>query len=44
MPTFQRTTAELSRASEYFDIRGLQSMTGQPHARFGAVVAKELLR
>src|SRR5262249_34187232 len=42
-PTFERTTATLSRAAEYFIDRELVSMTGQPRERFGAVVVKELL-
>jgi DNA topoisomerase VI subunit B len=39
----QRTTFEMSRASEYFDTRELQTMTGQPVEGFAAVVLKELI-
>jgi len=42
-PTFERTTATLSRAAEYFIDRELASQTGQPRERFWAVVVKELL-
>jgi hypothetical protein len=38
----ERETFDLSRASEYFDARELQTMTGQPVGRFAAVILKEL--
>jgi len=39
----ERTTFEMSRASEYFDVAELQKMTGLTQARFGEVVIKELM-
>jgi DNA topoisomerase VI subunit B len=39
----ERTTFEFTRAGEYFDLRELQTMTGQPAQRFAEVVLKELL-
>src|SRR5262245_19638511 len=42
-PALQRTTFDMSRAAEYFTVRELQAMTGQPQQRFVAVVLKELL-
>ena len=41
--TLERSTFEFSRAGEYFDLRELQTMTGQPARRFAEVVLKELL-
>jgi DNA topoisomerase VI subunit B len=42
-PKLVRETFEFSRAGEYFDIRELQTMTGQPAERFPDVVFKESL-
>jgi hypothetical protein len=39
----ERQTFEESRQAEYFDLRKLQTMTGQPLDRFPVVVLKELL-
>jgi hypothetical protein len=39
----ERDTFEFSRAAEYFDVRELQTMTGQPAERFPDVILKELL-
>ncbi|KUK32064.1 MAG: ATP-binding region ATPase domain protein [Thermoanaerobacterales bacterium 50_218] len=39
----QRLTAKISRSSEYFSTRELQTQTGQPASRFAAVVLKELV-
>jgi DNA topoisomerase VI subunit B len=39
----QRAVFETPRTEEYFDVRELQTMTGQPASRFAAVVCKELL-
>ncbi len=41
--TLERTTFEMSRASEYFDVTELQKMTGLTRERFGEVVVKELI-
>jgi DNA topoisomerase VI subunit B len=38
----QRTTFEISRDSEYFNVRELQAQTGQPAEMFVAVALKEL--
>jgi hypothetical protein len=38
----QRTTFSFSRAGEYFDVRQLQTMTGQPFNCFHNVLIKEL--
>jgi hypothetical protein len=42
-PRLERTTFEFSRGIEYFDVRELQTMTGQPAERFPDVVLKELV-
>ena len=42
-PKLDRQTFEVSRQAEYLDPRELQTMTGQPRARFPDVVLKELL-
>jgi hypothetical protein len=39
----ERTIFEESRTREYFDVRELQTMTGQPARQFAAVVLKELV-
>jgi DNA topoisomerase VI subunit B len=39
----ERTTFEISRAAEYFNVRELQAQTGQPRERFAAVALKELI-
>jgi hypothetical protein len=39
----ERPMFEFSRAAEYFGVRGLQAMTGQPSTRFADVILKELL-
>jgi hypothetical protein len=39
----ERSTFEFSRSGEYFDVRELQTMTGQPVERFPEVILKELL-
>jgi hypothetical protein len=38
-----RTHFNISRSAEYFDIKELQAQTGQPVAKFGEVVLKELI-
>lgn len=38
---FERTMFEESRTKEYFDVRELQTMTGQPVGQFPAVILKE---
>ncbi|WP_051824119.1 ATP-binding protein [Kitasatospora aureofaciens] len=43
IPVVQRTVFSTSRTAEFLDWRALQSQTGQPRARFGDVVIKELL-
>ncbi len=43
MAQLERTTFEVSRASEYFDARELQAQTGQPVHNFATVVVKELV-
>jgi hypothetical protein len=42
-PRLARTTFEFSRGVEYFDVRELQTMTGQPAERFPDVLVKELV-
>ncbi|HEY7157265.1 MAG TPA: ATP-binding protein [Gemmataceae bacterium] len=39
----ERTMFEESRTKEYFDVRELQTMTGQPAREFAAVILKELV-
>jgi hypothetical protein len=39
----ERTMFEESRSKEYFDIRELQTMTGQPVGQFAAVILKEVI-
>jgi DNA topoisomerase VI subunit B len=39
----ERVTAEISRNAEYFSVKELQAMTGQPQERFAIVIAKELV-
>ena len=41
--TLDRQVFSLSRAAEYFSIRELQTLTGQPRNEFGAVILKELV-
>jgi DNA topoisomerase VI subunit B len=41
-PTLQRETFSISRSAEYFTVKTLQSMTGQPAYRFADVILKEL--
>ncbi|MFE2725028.1 ATP-binding protein [Kitasatospora sp. NPDC059327] len=43
LPVIERTVFSTSRTAEFLDPRALQSQTGQPRARFGDVVIKELL-
>ncbi len=43
MTNLERTTFEMPRASEYFDVTELQKMTGLSRARFGEVAIKELM-
>ncbi|MFI9270217.1 ATP-binding protein [Kitasatospora sp. NPDC052896] len=42
-PVVQRTVFSTSRSAEFLEAQALQSQTGQPRARFGDVVIKELL-
>jgi hypothetical protein len=42
-PILERTTFEFSRGVEYFDVRELQTMTGQDASCFPDVILKELL-
>ncbi|WP_290653778.1 hypothetical protein, partial [Aquisalimonas sp.] len=41
--TLDRQMFSLSRAAEYFSVKELQTLTGQPRGEFGAVILKELL-
>jgi hypothetical protein len=43
MGQLQRTTFEVSRASEYFDARQLSALTGVPQTAFASVCLKELV-
>jgi Histidine kinase-, DNA gyrase B-, and HSP90-like ATPase len=43
MTKLERTTFEVSRASEYFDARQLSMLTGMPQAEFAGVCLKELV-
>src|SRR4051794_30217944 len=42
-PMLTRESFTVTRASEYFSVRELQAMMGQPREQFGAVVLKELV-
>jgi DNA topoisomerase VI subunit B len=42
-PKLERTTFEVSRASEYFDARQLSALTGVPASAFASVCLKELV-
>ena len=43
MAKLERTTFEVSRASEYFDARQLSALTGVPQTEFASVCLKELV-
>jgi DNA topoisomerase VI subunit B len=43
MPKLERTTFEVSRASEYFDARQLSTLTGVAQTEFASVCLKELV-
>ena len=43
MARLQRTTFEVSRASEYFDARQLSALTGVAQTEFASVCIKELV-
>ncbi len=43
MSYLERTTFDMPRTSEYFDVTELQKMTGLSRERFGEVAIKELL-
>jgi hypothetical protein len=43
MAKLERTTFEVSRASEYFDARQLSALTGVPQTVFASVCLKELV-
>lgn len=43
MTKLERTTFEVSRASEYFDAKRLSSVTGMPQTEFASVCLKELV-
>ena len=43
MSQLNREHFQISRSAEYFDVKELQAQTGQPVAKFGEVVLKELI-
>ncbi|MDA8336993.1 MAG: ATP-binding protein [Peptococcaceae bacterium] len=43
VPVLNRLTAEISRSSEYFNIKELQAQTGQSASNFASVILKEVV-